>query len=180
VEISVEALIAWTYADQRADLMPREDGPGRVVSQMGSLGGRVDGGGGAKVRLADDAELVDACVRACSSPALVMMHGRMRSRPDPRLGARFRLEPDWHVEPNGNGAFIRVAVPAFIQKTKAWWVPVHQVDRPDEVSRDRMAWISWAQALAEVMVALSDHQLTRYRLTDELPEVSPWDVAAGS
>lgn len=181
LEIGVEALVAWAYADQRADLasgvlLPGWGGGG--VYAMGQLGCVVQGGGGGPVRLHEDAEAVDDAVRALDrdSAVLVAMHGRVRSRPDWRPGARWRMEPvEWHLEPGAvPGVWLRVPVVSRAAKGQAEWVSVREADRPAEIERLRGLWTDWVSGLAQVRLALLDRQLRAHRLTDELPAQWPW------
>lgn len=192
--ISVEALVQWTYAVQRADLVLASAGQAMagVGSQLGALlalGTRVDtSGAGAAMafrdgeRVAEDAATVhEICTGYLDRDAaeLVMMHGRLRTRPDPRVGARYRLEPaEWRLEEReaGSGTWLRVAVPRYIDRRKAWYVPVVVKDRPSEVAYDRERWRVWREGLATVLAAAGP-RLVRHSLTEEFPEAEPWAAA---
>lgn len=177
----------WTYAAQRADVMSGGAvGPARVVSQLGgfgTLGTRVDGGGGMSAKVHEDAVTVhEVCMSHLSAgeAMLVMMHGRQRSRPDPRIGARWRMEPrTWHLQERapGSGEWLKVAMPEYSDRRKGWFVPVVQVDNPREVERDREEWATWRFGLVTLLDYVGP-RLARHTLTDELPEAEPWLAGA--
>lgn len=190
--VSVEALLVWAYRVQCADTMARDcaDGPGEVVSQLGrfsALGSRVSGGGRpGGGRLHDDALLVHEAVCGLGREAarLAMVHARLATRPDPRLGARWRLEPEqWRLEERwpGTGEYLRVPVVGWIRSPQGTgpFVYTRQADRPDEVARDRAEWTAWRAALAAVQAAV-DGRLSAHRLSGELPPPRPWDGVLGT
>lgn len=185
--ISIENLVVWTYRAQQAEAMARaiDHGPGEVRSQLASfaaVGGRVDGGGAwaGRGQLHDDALTVHEAVAwlGRETSALVRMHGRMATRPDPRIGARHRLEPaEWLLEEAAHDPAVMLRVPvAELHKTprgRVWWVPVREVDRPGEVAADRARWTMWVDGLAQVRDAVRD-RLTRHVVENVLPPALPW------
>lgn len=189
--LSIEAMLVWAYRVQRADAMARDcaDGPGEVVSQLGrfsALGSRVSGGGRpGGGRLHDDALLVHeaVCALGRDTARLVMVNARMATRPDPRLGARWRLEPEqWRLEERwpGSGEYLRVPVVGWIRSPQGTgpFVYTRQADRPDEVARDRAEWTAWRGGLAAVRAAV-EGRLSAHRLSGELPPERPWEGAGG-
>ncbi len=191
--ISVELLVQWTYAIQKADvmMMPMASAPASVESQLEqilALGTRVDTSGvGANMafhdgdHVAPDAAVVHETVRLYlprEQRDLVMMHGRLRTQPDPRIGARHRLEPVWRLVEREDGVMLRVAEPAYLDRRQAWYVPIRQIDRPSEVAHDRKQYELWREGLATVL-AVAGPQLTRHELSDAFPPASPWLVDEG-
>lgn len=190
--ISVEELVRWTYAVQKADVMladramMSQANVGSQLEQILALGTRVDTSGiGAAlafsegVHVAEDAVTVHEVCTAYlprDQADLVMMHGRLRSRPDPRIGARWRMEPrEWRYEevPEGSGSWLRVAVAEYLNRHQSWYVPVIERDKPGGVARDRAAWALWREGLATVL-AVAGPRLIKHRLTDVFPDSAPW------
>lgn len=188
--ISVVKLVEWTYAMQKADLM-MSDGlgmcaPASVESQIGqilALGTRVDTSGvgaslayAAAEHVAPDAASVHEVVSSYlprDQRELVMMHGRLRTMPDPRIGARHRMAPkEWVYEKHGD-SYLRVAEQVWRHREQAWWVPVVKVDDPDEVARDRERYSSWREGLATVLAVVKP-RLVRHTLDDSFPAAHPW------
>lgn len=192
--VTIEELVVWTYKVQRAEDMTGGTamGPAGVISQLGaigSLGTRVAGGGAGLGALHDDALAVHEAVMALPRRVseLLRLHGRFATRPDPRIGARHRLEPHWDLEPwpGHPDEYLRLPVMEWVklQYYTGWIVPVYEVDRPELVERDRKAWIDWRGGLERIGFQVAD-RLVKHTLTGviaesgepelDLPPLVPW------
>lgn len=183
VEISIERLVQWTYHDQRAHMAPAATGP---VSRsnfddfddIAELGWLVSGSSLSAGALHDDASAIHDVVARMAPDArrTLMVHGFMRTRPDPHVGAHHHLGPaGWDVfeHPHNPGTYLRSPKTANETKNGGWYVPLIEIDRPFEVRRDRRDWLAWAGGLADLHGRVG-RLLTAYALTDELPELRPW------
>lgn len=184
--VSAEALVRWTYHDQRADLVPASYGPGAprsmfdLLDDVAALGWIIGGGSSSAGKVHDDAALVHDIVCAMGGEArrALMVHGFLRTRPDPRIGARHRLVPrGWETGENPvmPGVWLRWPATDYDSKRGGWFVPLVQVDKPHEVARDRAEWAAWAAGLAEIREKAGP-RLTLHALSDELPPLSPWEA----
>lgn len=182
--LSVEALVRWAYHDQRADLTSAGGGGGPAgydssfdafdgLAMLGAVIGRSTHSG----KVHDDAWAVHdrVCQLGRDTRDLIMLHGFMRTRPDPRIGARERLEPFWHYETRADGIVLRAAPWAKLPKSNVFWVELHLVDAKREVARDREHWAMWAEGLHGLHSWLSGEGVLRvHSLTADLPDLTPW------
>lgn len=193
VDIDVEALLIWTYRDQRADLYaggarmhPLEraaDGHrvfGRsadgcaAIEDRAMLGADVDVRGHVVGGMAidDDAEHVHGLVASLGLVAATLMrHARAGSRPGWAADvAPLRIVPLYEER--------RWPDPA-VPRHPGWlYCPFVVDDNHGEIAFQRAEYTAWVSGLILVAYGLRQEtgRLRRWQVTDVLPPVTPWGL----
>jgi hypothetical protein len=189
--IDIEALLVWTYRDQRADrvlkmaggMYAQEDAlDGRevvrtsadgvaAVQKIGLLGTRVDGGGPSNGALHPDAEIVHQAVTELATPAAMMVsrHARAASRPDSMPIPTPR--PVRQVSVNGR---TKLAYAPWDKNGNYGWCPIAWTVSPTTIDAVHAEYALWRRVLVVLALALSrDTRLTHHRaLAPKAPETA--------
>lgn len=198
--MTVEEAVTWALTRSGA-----REALAAMARRPHAAGGSVDGGGGggaamryaagaaAMTRFDPDGMTILQAVRALPPSArdLVWRHGVEGTRPDPRLGARWRFEPvEWELVPitSEPGQFLRVAIPRrcssdmldrgqIVTTGRAggarWVIPVTQLDRPARVRAARRLWTLWRAGLIRVR-RITAGELQALQFEKTLPPAHPW------
>lgn len=193
--LSIQSALEWAFGSEHAaldfdDLRPQGARPGcdtiYRLMQQGQLGCQIDGGGVS--RAADDAEVIanavaDLPVALGGRPMAVMM----------AEWARAAATPDWMPDttprcvPRGwrntkHGLFAKTeslgeATVVILGKPRTYEVvscPITFSPSAQQIGMARRRYLGWYGALLHLRYVLGNGVLTRLRLTDAMPPVSPW------
>lgn len=196
--MSIRAALEWAFGVEHArldfdDLAPQGARPGVstiwVMMQRGQLGCQIDGGGSS--RAADDAETI--AIALANLP--VALGGKPRAAEIATL-ARAGLAPDWMPDASPrcvprewrntkHGIFAKtevVRVETVLYRGRktdhdVLACPVTFVPTGQQIAMARRRYLDWYGALLHLRADLG-RALTRIRLTDAMPPLTPWRVGA--
>jgi hypothetical protein len=197
-ELSIRAALEWAFAVEHAqldfdDLAPEGARPGVstiwVMMQRGQLGCQIDGGG--RSRAADDAETI--AIAMANLPAAL---GGKPMAAEMAALARAGAAPDWMPDASPrcvpcewrntkHGLFARtevVRVETVLYRGRktdhdVLACPVTFVPTGQQIAMARRRYLDWYGALLHLRADLG-HALTRIRLTDTMPPLTPWRGSA--
>lgn len=189
--IDVEALLVWTYRNQRADVVV-DHGLGlhrteasldgvefhgasacgcAAVGRIHELGARVDGTGGCAA-LHEDAEVVHGAVTRLEpwEVSMVVRHARAGDRPDTMAGVRPRAV--WDVNRRGQ---VTVRYEPWDKGRRYGWCPVRWTVSIAAMEAARLEYTLWRCALDRVAATLRiEGRLTRHAVTGPSAPLQPW------
>lgn len=193
-EMSIKAALEWAFGTEHAQLdfddAPQGARPGMstiwLMMQRGALGCQIDGGGASKV--ADDADTI-----AASLANLPIALGGKSMAADMAGWARVGATPDWMPDATPrcvpvawrntkHGYFARSEVVAkeiitYRGRKTEYEVlacPVTYTPTAQQIGMARRRYLGWYGALLHLRYDLGGDVLTRIRLTDTMPSLSPW------
>lgn len=193
--LSIQAALEWAFGAEHAqldfdDLRPQGARPGcdtiYRMMQQGALGCQIDGGGVS--RAADDAEVIANAV----ADLPVALGGR--SMAVAMAGwARAGLAPDWMPDTmprciprawrnTKHGLFAKTesmgeATVVILGKPRTYEVvvcPITFSPTAQQIGMARRRYLGWYGALLHLRSVLCHGALSRLRLTNAMPPVSPW------
>ena len=192
--IAVRELLVWAYRDQKvlgyssSGLWEGEAAAANVEragwsemwsewDSLAALGTQVDVSGPSNFDVNEDAEVVHGVVISLKPKqrALVFKYGRAGTEPEWKPFARHRYEPfDWKVKKGKRQGAVSYDAPGAEGKTE--WVPIIELDRPDDVDAARKVYSAWRTALkiCRDLLRCRSERLQHFELTTELPQDKPW------
>ena len=193
--IGVQRLLEWAFGAECASVEFREFAApaGRdtisVLMERGLLGCKVDGGRqGGGAQSASDAEIVAGVVAALpvehggrGMAVKVAEYARAGMVPDWMPDARPRVVPmEWRRCKHGLYAVtedardMRFAGHGRFQVRDSRACPVRVLNTAQQIGAARRFYLEWVGALMHLRYALSVAGLSRWDVTDDLPEMTPW------